>query len=164
MLIFFPFCAWPLNCRIALGIIIEVDALAQNNWEDLLPVSSEVLWARSRDSMLCRGIVLGDESGGHRAGAEMSSDIGERARVSWAVGEAHSESAHGLFLSLFSLYKLRDYVNEGCSYLRVNRQPVTLGAVLTVQKKIQQKLVCYFLTSGFVSLLHRSTFPSSETT
>lgn len=52
----------------------------------------------------------------------------------WAIGEVHSNSAHGLFLSLFSPYELHNYVNKGCSYLCISQNPATLGAVLTFKK------------------------------
>lgn len=49
----------------------------KNNWEDLFLLSPEVLQAGSRNSMLYCSIVLGDESLGHLAEAEISSDVGE---------------------------------------------------------------------------------------
>lgn len=51
--------------------------LPKNNWEDLFLVSPEVLQARSCNSMLCCSILLGDESVGHLAEAEISNGIGE---------------------------------------------------------------------------------------
>lgn len=48
MLVFLPFCAWSLNCNIALGVIIEGgDALTQNNLEALLLSSLKAPPARS---------------------------------------------------------------------------------------------------------------------